>query len=165
MAAWLVDNWRDILSIVGLIVSVGGFSIAIWLLVRSKKAAEAVKTAVFETKEALARNLTIDDLTRASLRIQQVKELHWDREWRRALDRYYDIRVMLSDISSRHPDLSEEHRSTIQSAIQEIQALEGEVGRTLTDDDDIRNIEINVEILLGVQLLLDGLASDLKQSV
>ena len=152
-------------SAAGLIVSIVGFSVAIIQIMRSRKAAEAATEAASATKEVLARNLTIDDLTRASQRIQLVKELHWEREWRRALDRYYDIRVMLSDISSRHPDLSEEHRSTIQSAIQEIQALEGEVGRTLTDDDHIRNIEINVEILLSVQLLLDGLASDLKQSV
>ena len=165
MADWLADNWRDILSVAGLVVSVSGFSIAIWLIVSSRKAAVAATEAASATKEVLARNLTIDDLTRASQRIQLVKELHWEREWRRALDWYYDIRVMLSDISIRHPDLRDENKSTLQSAIHQLQALEDEVGRTLADSDDSKGVEFGVEILQSAQSLLDELASELKQSI
>ena len=110
MAAWLVDNWRDILSIVALIVSVGGFSIAIRQIVRSRKAAEAAEIAVLATKESIAKNLTISDLVRASERIQEVRNLQRQGQWERALDRYYNLRIILFDISAQQPDLAVEKR-------------------------------------------------------
>ena len=110
MADWLADNWRDILSIAGLVVSVSGFSIAIWQIVRSRKAAEAAEIAVLATKESIAKNLTISDLVRASERIQEVRNLQRQGQWERALDRYYNLRIILFDISAQQPDLAVEKR-------------------------------------------------------
>ena len=62
MADWLADNWRDIVSIAGVMISVGGFAIATWHIIRSRKAAESAERAVLETKKALARNLTNEAL-------------------------------------------------------------------------------------------------------
>lgn len=165
MDDWLVNHWGDLASALGFVVSVVGFSIALVQIRRSRKAAEAAEEAVTFTREVIARNLTIDDIARTSQRIQHLKELHWEGDWRRALDRYYDLRITLSDISAQQPNLSTEQRTTIQGAIQYLQAVEDAVGISLSEGSDPANIEANIENLNGVQSLLDGLASELKQSV
>ena len=64
---WLVINWGSTASAVGLLVSIAGFSFAIRQILKTRGAVEAAETAAVETRSALSRNITIDDLTRASL--------------------------------------------------------------------------------------------------
>ena len=66
---WIAVNWRDVISILGLVVSVSGFSIAIWQTPRTRRSAEAAELAVLKTK----KNLTIADLIRASERVDAIK--------------------------------------------------------------------------------------------
>ena len=122
-ADWLIDTWGTLASAVGLLVSIVGFLFAIRQIVRSRKAAEAAERAVLETKKALARNLTNEALLRASQQIDFVKNLHLDREWRRAIDRYPEIRHGLAAVQSQYSGLSDEEKSTIQNTIMELAKL------------------------------------------
>lgn len=164
---WLDEHWGDIISAIGLAVSLGGFSIAIWQIMRSRRAAEAAGQAVKETKQSLTRNLTISDLTRAAERLEAIKELHRQREWRRAIDRYYDMRIMLSEIGARHPSLSDDEKSTIQSAIRGLNELEVTLSNALTGGEvEVERYSSASEgALVSTQSLLIGLASDLEQSL
>jgi uncharacterized membrane protein YgaE (UPF0421/DUF939 family) len=134
----------------GFIVSVVGFSIALVQIRRSRKAAEAAEQAVIETRGTLARNLTINDLARASQQLQQMKDLHLERQWRRALDRYYDIRVMLSNVRSQYPNLTERQESTLQMAIQHLETLESDVREAVRNQRDPDNLEIHDLVLLSL---------------
>ena len=116
-----------ILSSVGLAVSLGGFYFAIRQIIRSRSAAEAATQAVVDTRESLAKNLTVADLNRASERLQQLKDRHLGGEWRLALDQYHDIRVMLSDIRARHPGLAEAQSAAIQEATTQLSVIENQV--------------------------------------
>ena len=162
---WLNDHWGDLASTVGLVVAIIGFSVAFAQIKRSRRAAEAAERAVSATRESLARNLTIDDLARASQRFQQLKELHLERQWRRAIDRHYDIRVMLAQISSQHPGLTDTQQSTIQAAIQQVETLERLVVRAVREGTDPENLERHDAAMLRTQSLVDELASNLRQSV
>ena len=164
MADWLT-TWGNLGPIAGLIVAVGGFAIAIWQITRTRRAAEAAEQAVVATRASLAAKLTIADLVRASERIQEIKRLHREHEWSRALDRYHDMRIMLADVRARHPSLADEQRSTIQGAIDQLGTIEARVARPGGIGSDLATIERYDEFLLRAQSTLDELASDLQQSV
>ena len=66
-------------------------------------------------------------LTRVNERIDGLKELHRNNEWKRALDRYQELRRMLIDIRVRHPHLSDQQRTTIQGLVSRLRDMETEV--------------------------------------
>ena len=148
-----------------IIVSVGGFSIAILQIGRTKRAAEAAQQAAIVTRDSLAQNLTIADLARASERITEIIRLHREHEWSRSLDRYHDMRVMLADIRARHPSLTNEQRSTIQDVIAQLRTIESTVGEAVEVGEYPGDIQRHNTFLLGAQSTLDELASNLQQSV
>lgn len=162
---WLIDHWGDLASAIGLLVAVVGFSVAVVQIRRTRRAAEAAEQAVIATRDVLARNLTIADLVRASERIEEVKRLHRERQWQRALDRYHDMRVMLSDVRSRHPRLSDAQQSSIQQSIDQLATIERAVARALTSGNEPTNPQRYDDFLMVAQSMLDRLASDLQQAV
>jgi hypothetical protein len=122
--SWISDNWGSLASAVGLVVSLSGLGFAIYQIMRTRAVATAARDAAQEVREALARNFTIVDLTRAGEQIQGLKEYHPTQQWQRALDRYLDVRRLLVDIGETHQNLTDRHRETIQGARRQIQVME-----------------------------------------
>ncbi len=161
--AWIEDNWGNLASAVGLGVSVIGFGIAIYQIRRSRAAAVAAREAAQEARAALARNLTIADLTRVRERIQSIKDLHVSQQWQRAWDRYQDIRELLVEIRTRHQNLTASQRRIIQNAIRQIRAMEEAVQTTLIDNSRPDMREFN-QMLSNVQSTLIEAEIQLQQS-
>lgn len=146
-------------------VSVGGFYFAIKQINKTKGSVESAERATTETRNILGRNLTINDLTKASLQLQQVKELHLANDWHRALDRYYDIRTTLADIRSRHPSLKHGEKALIQQAIQQFITLEDVVRKSLRAGNEPDDVSRHDSALSRAQTVLDQLASDLQHAI
>lgn len=161
----VAENWRDIIAVVALAVSFLGFSIAIWQILRTRRAAEAAEQAASAARKSLAQYLSIVDLVRASERIEEIKGLHRRQEWQQALYKYHDIRLMLSDIRARHPVLTREQRQLMQQAVDQFVTIERAVARALSAGGQPSNPNRYEGFLLDAQSLSDGLASQLKQSV
>ncbi len=160
--AWFEDNWGSLASVVGVLVSLLGFWIAIVQIRRSRSAATAAKEAAEEAREALARDLTVADLVRADEQIQSLKEFHRMREWRRALDRYPDVRRLLAEIGGRHQNLNDTHRESLQNAISQLRSMERVAEAALINDESPDMADFN-ETLTGVQSMLDEIAVQLQQ--
>ena len=161
--AWFEDNWGSLASVVGVLVSLFGFGIAIVQIRRSRSAATAAKEAAEEAREALARDLTVADLVRADEQIQSLKEFHRVQEWRRALDRYPDVRRLLAEIAGRHQNLTDRHRESIQDAISQVLIMELTSETALINNESPDMTGFN-ERLSGVQSMLDEAAIQLQQS-
>lgn len=168
---WL-STWSNLGPIVGVVVSIGGLGFAIYQIMQTKQSAnaaelsaKAAEQAVIATRDRLGANVTINDLTRASQQLQQVKELHLDGQWRRALDRYHDISVILANIRSQHPSLNDQQQTTIQSAIRELATLEQVVTAAIREGAEPENLESFDLIILSAQSMLDELVSQLRQAI
>ena len=161
---FLEDNWGGLASVVGVGVSLPGFGIAIWQIRRTQTAAQAAEGAARETRGALARNLTLGDLSGAREQIQHLKETHRAGEWQRALFSYPLIQRVLADIRARHGGLERRDRRAIQTGIEEIDAMEHAVEAREAIPEGIDVAGFNTR-LSRVQTLLDALMSKLEQSV
>ena len=160
MADWLIGNWGSLASALGLLVSIIGFSIAVYQTMRSRKAAEAAERAVIETKEGLAKNDATVDLATASERIGELRRIFRQDgvDSDRAFDIVSNIRRMLSDISVQHPNLNEDDRRNLQEAANTLGRIEWRTfNQGYSDDDE--------HLLLGIESLIHKLASDIRQSL
>ena len=158
-------DWRDIVAVLGVVVSLGGFSIAITQVVRARRASEAAERAVRTTVIVLARNLAIADVVRASERIEDIKRLHRERQWQQALERYRDIRLVLAEIRSRHPSLTAIENASLQDASDQMRTIERSVGRATSGGSEPTQTQRFDDFLLDTQIMLDELASNLQQTV
>ena len=134
----MLSEIGSIASVVGVLVSLLGLGFALLQLRKLRGETRAAREASEETRRLLRRDLTGTDLTRLSERIQGLIELHRSGDRARALDRYPEIRGLFIDIQRQHPNLSEEHRRQIQSA---------------------------VNIITNMQLEVEGLGGDIPQEI
>ena len=111
----------NIVNIVGTAASVCGLAIAIWLIRRASTAAEAAAVAAMAARETIFSVTSLLDLSQASMLIEQLKELHRNEDWRRAVDRYTPLRQILIRAKARLP---EEKRDKIDDAIRQLKDLE-----------------------------------------
>ena len=117
-----------VVGILGLIVSLSGFTIAVWQIHRTRTVAESAERAAIEAREAVIYVTSVADLSQASAQIEQIKELHRIQDWRRAADRYTPLRQMLTRASSRLP---EENRQVFNFAIVQLREMEKDVNLAL----------------------------------
>ena len=113
MEFWSV-TWGDVATVVGIIVSLGGFGWAIKEARGARSASEAAEAAASETEAAeaaasetrdqIAHHLQAVDLERAIGLIERIKTLHDNDRWEASREHYQTLRAMLSDVISRCPE-------------------------------------------------------------
>lgn len=80
MRAFLAENWGNIATVLGFVVT-------IWTLVRTKTAAVAARKAAEATKTQLSRVDTITEFSSAIAIMDEIKRLHRARAWEILPDR------------------------------------------------------------------------------
>lgn len=149
----------ELLSMVGLIVSLSGFGIAYWQIRRTRSAAESAEQAASEAREGISYITSISDLSQIISQMEQVKELHRNEEWSRANDRYTPLRQLLTSAKSRLP---EETASVFTHAIIQLREMEKESNNALNGDSSISSAAFN-NILVDLQQSLDEVRVELEE--
>ena len=152
----------SIASIVGVVISILGLTFALLQLSKLRGETRAARAAAEETRRLLRRDLTGTDLARLSERIQGLIELHRDRDRVRSLDRYPEIWGLLVEVQRQHPNLSEDQRRRIQSAIAMLVDIQNEVEGLTGDMDQEMVSRFNQDLTKLQSILLPELADQLE---
>ena len=120
----MLNELGSIASIVGLPLSLIALVFAIYHLLRLRGETRAAKEAAQEAQRLVMRETTGTDLTRLSERIQGLIGLMRSGDRERALERFPDIRNLFVDIRRNHPNVSPEHRSQIQKALNDLRYMQ-----------------------------------------
>ena len=159
----MLSEAGSIASLIGVFVSLFGLGFAILQIWKLRGETRAAREAAEETRRAADREATSISLARVNERIEGLKELHRRREWNRALDRYPDIIRMLINIRVRHPDMSDEQRTTIQKVVAQLtemgNTVESSDGEVAQEEAQQFNIRLSYD-----QLPLAEIESELQQS-
>ena len=102
MLAFL-NQWGSLIGLIGAVLSLVGLIAAVVAAFRAKRAEEAATAARQETWAAITRSLTTVDLERAMGLVQRLKEIHRSGRWEVSLALYQELRILLSNVRSRHP--------------------------------------------------------------
>ena len=148
-AGRMLSDAGSIASLVGLAISTIGLGAAIWQIKKLRGETKAASEAVANTQRLFQTETAGLNLTRVNERIEGLKDLHRRGEWTRALDRYPDIRRVLIDVRVKHPAMSDQQRSTLQSVIVALGEMEAVVegNESLTLED--RAAEFNRQLSEG----------------
>ena len=120
-------NLGDIARVTSLIISIIGFSATLWNVIRSKRAAEQAEQAVQKMRGYLAQIDTVSQSSSAIAIMDEVKRLRRAEAWIVLPDRYSALRSSLILIRNITPNLSDEQKSQIQSAIQHSSSIEMDI--------------------------------------
>ena len=159
---WLSENWGDLASGVGLVISLGGLT---WAIIKSTQAAESAKLAEDAAKESAARigqMITSVEMERVSAAFQRLKDLQRDGKWEVALEGYHPLRIMLSDIGARHPSPNEQIATTLQSAIAQVKVIEDSIDDAVRNDTQPKGSRAFNPTLNSIQNEIELIASGLQ---
>jgi hypothetical protein len=117
MLSFIENNW-------GGLVTVLGFIVTIWTLLRTKTAADAARTAAEQTKLQLSRVDTLAECSSALAIMDEIKRLHRAGAWEVVPDRYAALRRLLASIQTLNPDLTEEQRTALSASIGQFKTME-----------------------------------------
>lgn len=133
-------------GVLGLIVSLCGFTIAVWQIRRTRTAAESAAQAATEAREAVLRGISISDLTQAHATMEELKNLHRIQDLYRVVRIYTALRQLLTEVRANLPNnLSEDFDQRIDAAIYELTDMEKDVDRAISSDSasEIDTAEFN----------------------
>lgn len=159
------EHWGDIASVVGVIISLIGFAVTIWGVLRSKTAAQRAKEEVTKVQETILKVDLVMEFSEAVTIIDEIKRLHRAAAWGILPDRYSALKRILISIRSANPDMSDTHKTSVQSAIQNFTDIEKKVERALTSQTSPPNVaKLNEIVSLQLDKLNEVLAA-IKQEV
>lgn len=153
-------QWGNIASVVGVLLTIVGFSVTIYNVLRSKSIAEA-------TRDSISFYDAIADLAAASSIMDEIKRLQRHGIWAVVPDRYSELRRRLIAIKASHADLSEAQRQTLEATVQKFADLERRVERAISVNATPANPAKLNDIVSGqideVQTVLLSLQRTLRQ--
>lgn len=120
MVNFLKDNWGNLATVLG-------FLVTIWTLWRTRTAAEAAQRAAEHTKTQLSRVNTVAEFSSALATMEEIKRLHRARAWEIVPDRYTSLRRLLISIQTLNPDLTGEQRTALTASISQLKTIEHKV--------------------------------------
>ncbi|MCY3638744.1 MAG: hypothetical protein OXG80_06565, partial [Chloroflexi bacterium] len=143
----------------GLIVSLSGFSLALWHIKRTRTAAEHAEEAAIKARQAVQHVMVISDLSQVSIQIELIRELHRNKEWARAIDRYSPLRRLLTEARAQLP--IEESVNEFTRAIMQLGEMEKQVTEEIAQDLQPSSAKLN-NILVDLQQSLDEVRLELE---
>ncbi len=157
-----MDHWGSVFSVIGVIISVIGLAWAIREAHGARSAARSAERVTIETRNSVRRHLVTIDLQRAIGLIQRLKFLHREGYWEAALEQYQTIRVIISDVIARYPELEVEVRERLTRARMSLSEMENSVEghmRQRSGDADLTSLN---ERLNEIQSDLESIASAME---
>ena len=124
-------RWGDIASVVGVVLSLGGFWYTILGVSRARTAAEQARSASIATGESIGKLNAISTLSTAMAIMEEIKRHQRSRTWVVLPDRYAELRRHLGAIVASNLLLTEEQREPLRRAIRTFAKLEQTVERAI----------------------------------
>jgi hypothetical protein len=125
------NNWGDAASVLGVLISLIGFTVTLVNLWRSRSAAKQVADAVGAMRRQLSLQSAAVDLTALMGDIEEIKLLHRFGAWDAMPMRYSSIRRRLFSVKGSMPNLTKSQKASIQGVIEQFHDIEGIVETAL----------------------------------
>ena len=129
----------DLASIVGVAISIVGFVLTVWGVLKSRKAAERAEAAATAARDSIRIFDTTVDFASAITTLEELRRAHRAGQWPILPDRYAAVRKLLINVRASNPGLSEQQNKVIQQSLANLAVLEQTVERGLVAKSDPAN--------------------------
>ena len=128
-----VGSGDKIANYLGLLLTLVGFSIT---LVSIRKSIRQVK----EVRKDIKRIDTVSDLAQAISLIDEIRRLQRQEDWNIIPDRFSSLRRLIVSIKTTYPDLNDDQKTCLQSALMQTSNNENAVERIIKNSGERINI-------------------------
>ena len=142
-------------------MSAAAFVVAMWQIRKTQSAAQSAAQAANEARDAVFQTIAISELAQAIALIELLKELQRNEDFSRALDRYTQLRQLITALQTRQ---KEEDKTPFGNAIIQLIEIETTVNEAVYTGKQI-DAEKIVSDLLKIQQLLDEARVQQEQRV
>lgn len=111
------------LGLFGSLASLIGLPIAIWQIVKTRRAAEAAKDASLETQKEISRNLLISDVSTCMRNLEEIKSYVRDEKYEFALIRVTDLISQLIQIRELLENSSRIHQIQFKERLSQLSII------------------------------------------
>jgi cell division protein FtsX len=130
----IVDNHLgDIASVIGILISLIGFFITIWNVIKSRKAAQKAEEIVQKVREDISKIETIEEFSKAIATIDEIKRLNRDGAWPILPERYSALRKSLISIKISNPNMPENDKVILSNALRHTSNMEDQIEKFIID--------------------------------
>lgn len=158
--SWLqVNQIGDLTGLLGIIVSILGFFVTVWSVLKSKKAAVLAAEAATAAYNRIAEFESVFDFSAAIASLEEIKRLHRQKAWQILPDRYAALRKTLISLRASIPSLQDQEKSIIQNALVNLRDIEQRVERSLADGTSLSGVKFNYAISEDIDSLMSLLSS------
>lgn len=164
LLAWF-DRWGGAASIAGLVVSLIGFGITIYAVLKSKSASQRAAEAVDRVRALLTFSAAVADVSAAVTSMQEIKRLHRVRAWAILPDRYASLRERLIAIRAANTSIDDAGLIAIRGAEERLADLERRVDKALAEGREPARVTKFNEIVAADLDRLHEVLTSLKLTV
>ena len=164
-SSFLAQHWGDIASVVGVFISLVGFAVTIWGVLRSKSAAQRAESAADAARKSILRSDTLMELSASVTMMEEIKRLHRASAWSVLPDRYSILKSHLVSIRTSNPTLKVEHQAALQSAILQFGDMEKRIEKTISGKSGPPSVATLNEIVSAQVNKINEILAVLKQDI
>jgi hypothetical protein len=140
IAGWTISTIADEATLIGLAITVVGFVVTIWNVLKSKSAAERAEAAAQNARSSLLRVDSVAAISAAIAGLEDIKRLHRGGAWEGMPERYGVQRRTLIGVRTGNPALTDGQRTSLQSTIQQLSMMEKAIEAYFADSTDTPNV-------------------------
>lgn len=115
-------------SIIGVIITVGGF---VWTLLYAKAAKDAAREAINEIQQSK----TVVDVSSAIQILEEIRRLHREKAWEILPDRYTALKKALVFIQTENQIINTTQKINLTKIVRQISIIEGEIEKRNDNED------------------------------
>jgi len=122
--SFLKNHYGNVASVVGLLVSLLGFSFTLWQVRKSRTAAERAQVMARAAIDRVSSRLFFTQITIDVRLVQEVRNFCRAKDWHRAIDRCEQLRIVLAGVVD-DSKLQVDERKTVTRAIDDLLLIMG----------------------------------------
>jgi len=158
------NSWGNVASVAGLLISLIGFIITIFVSLRAKRAAELASLAAEQAKAKILKQGTLFNFSSALAVMEDLVRLNRDKDWESILDRHSELGRILVELKDGSEGLSEEQLAIIQGCVQQLKIIENQIENHFSAGKPEPDIARMNRIVKNQITKLHGIATMLKNN-
>lgn len=130
----------DLASLFGLVITLIGFAVTIWKVLKIKKTSEKAQEIVEKIREDVIQINFVSELTKAISEMDEIKRLHRENAWVVLPDRYSSLMKTLISVENSKNDFNSDEKVIFRRAILMVRDLEQKIEKHLDGTKEISEI-------------------------
>lgn len=156
------NHLGDVASVVAIFITIVGFVVTVYNIIKSKTAAERAEEAVTQVRGDLVRMSAVADIASTISGMEEIKRLHRQEAWDLLPERYAALRKVLIGIKV---NMSNERKAILQDIIVLFRGIEKEIDLSIRSKRPPKSVPRLNDIVSKKMDVLEELLVEIRDQI